>query len=126
MTHILRYLKQTPGKSLLFEKHNHYRVETYVDANWGSSLTNTRSTSGYYALVAGNLVTWRSKKHVVSHSSVEVEFSVMALGICELMWLNTLLKELHVKVDEPMRLYYDNKAAISVAHNPIQHDMHCT
>ena len=50
----------------------------------------------------------------------------MALGICELMWLNTLLKELHVKVDEPMRLYYDNKVAISVAHNPIQHDMYCT
>ena len=32
------------------------------------------------------------------------------------------MKELHVKVDELMRLYRDNKATISIAHNPVQHD----
>ena len=93
MTHILRYLKHTPGKGLIFEKHNHYRVEAYIVANWGSSLTDKRSTSGYYTLVDGNLVTWMSKKqHVVSYSSTEAKFRAMALGICELMWLNTLMK----------------------------------
>ena len=58
-------------------------------------------------------------KNVVSRSSIEAEFRAIALGICELMWFNTLLKELHVKVDEPMRLYCDNKATISIAHNPV-------
>ena len=48
----------------------------------------------------------------------------MALGICKLMWIKTLLKELQVDVEEPMRLYCHNKAAISIAHNLIQHD--CT
>ena len=61
-------------------------------------------------------------KNVVSRSSIEAEFRAIALGICELMWFNTLLKELHVKVDEPMRLYCDKKAAISIAYNPVQHD----
>ena len=27
-----------------------------------------------------------------------------------------------MKSDEPMRLYCDNKFAISIAHNPVQHD----
>ena len=122
VTHILRYLKHTLGKGLIFEKHNHYHVEAYTDVDWGSLLIDRRSTSGYCTLVAGNLVTWKGKKHVVSRFSAEAEFRAMALGICELMWLNTLLKELHVKVDEPMRLYCDNKAAISIAHNLVQHD----
>ena len=59
---------------------------------------------------------------MVSRSSIEAEFRAIALGICELMWFNTLLKELHVKVDEPMRLYCDKKATISIAYNPVQHD----
>ncbi|RVW46186.1 hypothetical protein CK203_076167 [Vitis vinifera] len=44
--------------------------------------------------------------------SIEAEFRAIALGICELMWFNTLLKELYVKVDEPMRLYCDKKEKI--------------
>ena len=122
VTYILRYLKHTPRKGLLFEKHEHCSVETYIDVDWGGLFTDGRSTSCYCTLVAWNLVTWRSKKlQVVSCSSAEAEFKHLALRICELTWLNTLLKELHVKVDELMRLYRDNKATISIAHNPVQH-----
>ena len=46
----------------------------------------------------------------------------MILGICELMWLKGLLREPQINLEEPMRLYCDNKAAISVAHNLVQHD----
>lgn len=43
-------------------------------------------------------------------------------GICELLWLKSLMKDLKLLTEEPMRLYCDNKAAINIAHNPIQHD----
>ena len=46
----------------------------------------------------------------------------MTLGICELLWLKIILGDLKIKWDGPMRLYYDNKSAISIAHNPMQHD----
>ena len=66
-------------------------------------------------------MTWRRKKQpVVIGSSVKAEYRVMALGICELM--GTLSKESQVDVEEPMRLYCKDKAAISIIHNPIQHD----
>ncbi|CAL2240949.1 unnamed protein product [Prunus armeniaca] len=59
---ILRYLKVTPGKGLMFCKYGHTDVEEYTDANWAGSVTDRRSTSGYFTFVDDNLVTWRSKK----------------------------------------------------------------
>lgn len=71
----------------------------------------------------GNLVTWKSKKQsVVARSSAEAEFRAMSQGICELLWLKIIFEDLKVKWDETMRLYCDNKSAISIAHNPVQHD----
>ena len=46
----------------------------------------------------------------------------MALGICELLWLKIILDDLGVTWEGPMRLYCDNKSAISIAHNPVQQD----
>ena len=38
------------------------------------------------------------------------------------MWLKKMMEELRISSDGPMRLYCDNKTAISRAHNPIHHD----
>lgn len=72
---ILKYLKGTPGKGLLFSKGGVSNVEGYTDADWAGDQTTRRSTSGYFTFVEGNLVTWRSKKQkVVARSSAEAEF----------------------------------------------------
>ena len=74
-------------------------------------------------LFGGNLVTWRSKKqNVVARSSAEAEFRSMANGVCEVLWLKKLLEELKMELDKPMKLFCDNKSAISIAQNPVQHD----
>lgn len=46
----------------------------------------------------------------------------MAQGACEVLWLNRVLAELKQPVDMPLKLYCDNKVAISIANNPVQHD----
>ncbi|XP_050890665.1 secreted RxLR effector protein 161-like [Lathyrus oleraceus] len=103
---ILRYLKGNPGKRLLFKK--------------TSSVTDKRSTSGIYTYVWGNLVTWRSKKQgVVAMNSAEAEFRAMSQGICEGLWILRVLEELKMKIQLPLKLYSDSKAAISIAHNPV-------
>lgn len=72
----------------------------------------------------GNLVTWRSKKQsVVTRSSAEVEFRVMNLGICEGMWLKSMLDEIKIHVNPTVKLLCDNKVAISIAKNPVQRDI---
>jgi hypothetical protein len=122
---ILRYLKSSPGKGLMFSKNNHLNVDGYTDANWAGNISDRKSTSGYFTFVGGNLVTWRSKKQkVVALSSAEAEFRGMAKGLCELLWLRRLLTEIGFAPSSEMNLFCDNKAAIDISHNPVQHD--CT
>nr|GEW19255.1 hypothetical protein [Tanacetum cinerariifolium] len=59
---IVRYLKGTAGHGVLFRSNGHLNIQRYTDANWAGDKGNRRSTSGYFSLVGGNLVTWRSKK----------------------------------------------------------------
>ena len=54
---ILRYLKSSPGKGLMFSKNDHLRVEGYTDVDWAGNITDRKSTSGYFTFVGGNLVT---------------------------------------------------------------------
>ncbi|XP_047331638.1 cucumisin-like [Impatiens glandulifera] len=88
---ILRYLKGSPGKGLLF----------------------TRKDDG-------NLITWRSKKQsIVAQSSAEAEYRSLALGICKGIWIRHILEELGLPPDRPIQMLCDNQAAISIAKNPI-------
>ncbi|GAV84483.1 hypothetical protein CFOL_v3_27927, partial [Cephalotus follicularis] len=120
---ILRYFKSAPGKGILFSRHGHLKFETYTDADWADSKVNRRSTSEYCSFMGGNLVTWRSKKQtVVSRSSAEAKYRARVQGVCELIWLKRLLKDLGIRHEHSMRLYCDNKAVINIANNPIQHD----
>ncbi|KAL6333713.1 hypothetical protein AAG906_028899 [Vitis piasezkii] len=63
----------------------------------------------------------KSKK-VVALSSAEAEFRGMVKGICELIWLKRLLIEIGFAPSSEIDLFCDNKAAIDIAHNPVQHD----
>ena len=69
------------------------------------------------------MVTWKSKKQkVVALSSAEAEFRGIAKGIIEVLWIRKLLDELNFQQKEACNLYCDNKVAISISKNPVQHD----
>ena len=46
----------------------------------------------------------------------------MAHGVCELIWIRRVMKELKIEFEEPMWFYCDNKSTISIAHNHVYHD----
>ncbi|PON63976.1 hypothetical protein PanWU01x14_127430 [Parasponia andersonii] len=120
---ILLYLKGTPRKGLFFKKNENRSIEALTDADWAGSITDRKSTSGYCTFVWGNLVTWRSKKQfVVARNSAEAEFRAIAQDVCELLWLKMPLKELGVEIVQPMKLYCNNKAVVSISYNPVFHD----
>ncbi|XP_021802794.1 uncharacterized protein LOC110746875, partial [Prunus avium] len=48
---ILRYLKLAPGKGLIFSKNGDLEVVGYTDVDWAGSITDRRSTSGYFTFV---------------------------------------------------------------------------
>ncbi|KAI3786421.1 hypothetical protein L1987_40086 [Smallanthus sonchifolius] len=120
---ILKYLKGTTGHGVLFKSHGHLKVEVYTDADWAGDKGNRRSTSGYFSLVGGNLVTWRSKKQkVVALSSAEAEFRGIARGLGEVLWLRKLLTDIGFSSKEASKVMCDNTAAIQISENPVQHD----
>ena len=120
---ILRYLKGSPGKGLLFSKSPNRGVEVFSDADWAGSKVDRRSTTGYCTFIWGNLVTWRSKKQsVVSRSSAEAELRAVAQGVCEGLWIKKVFRDLQMSVAGSIKLYCDNQAAINISHNPVQHD----
>ena len=92
---ILRYLKGSPGQGLLYSSHWHAKAMACTDVDWAGSLTDRKSTTGYYTMVGGNQVSWKSKKQVVTaKSSAE---ATVAHGCCELLWLRILLEEFGFK-----------------------------
>ena len=116
-------MKGTAEHGLLFEKQGHLEIHGFTDADWAGNLNDRKSTAGYFTFVGGNLVTWRSKKQkVVALSSAEAEFRGIRSGLTEILWLRRLMKELSLEPQKTCKLLCDNKAAISISENPVQHD----
>lgn len=122
-TRILRYLKGSISHGILFPTSSALTLTAYTDSDWASCPMTRRSTTGYFITLGGNPVSWRTKKQsVVSRSSAEAEYRAMASTTCELLWLQTLLRDLAVPLSSPITLYCDNQAALHIARNPIFHE----
>ncbi|KAL9996697.1 putative RNA-directed DNA polymerase [Helianthus debilis subsp. tardiflorus] len=120
---IIRYLKGTTSHDVLFKSNGHLDTQVYTDADWAGNKSDRRSTSGYFTLVGGNLVTWTSKKQkVVALSSAEAEFKGIARGLTKILWVKKLLTEIGFPPSKPNQILCDNKAAIQISENPVQHD----
>jgi hypothetical protein len=69
-----------------------------------------------------NLVSWSArKKAIVSRSSTEAEYKALANATAEMIWVETLLTELGVKVLQKPSLWCDNLGATYLSANPVFH-----
>jgi hypothetical protein len=59
---------------------------------------------------------------VVVRSSAEAEYKAMTLSLCEMMWVKSLLSEVHLFRGEPLQLLCDSKSAFNIANNSVQYD----
>ena len=62
MFRIFRYLKGNPRRGVLYRRNGHLNFTAYTNADLAGDRDDRKSTSGYFTLVGGSLVTWRSKK----------------------------------------------------------------
>ena len=58
----------------------------------------------------------------MTRSSAEAEHKAMSLWICEEIWLQKVLSNLCQDNEVPIKLFCDNKTAISIVNNSVQHD----
>ena len=120
--HLLRYLKAAPGQGILFSATSALSLKAYADADWGSCLDTRRSTTGYCVFLGDSMISWKSKKQqTVSRSSAEAEYRALACVTSEILWIQSLLKDLQVATG-PTLVFCDNQAAIHLATNPSFHE----
>ncbi|XP_074313434.1 uncharacterized protein LOC141648605 [Silene latifolia] len=120
---VVRYLKGSPGQGVLFRADSSISISRWCDSDWGGCPTSRRSVTGWFILLGGSSISWKTKKQpMVSLSSIEAEYRSMANIVCELKWLKGLLLSLDVVVPLPMHVYSDSQLAIGLAHNPVYHE----
>ncbi|XP_061338842.1 uncharacterized mitochondrial protein AtMg00810-like [Gastrolobium bilobum] len=119
---ILRYLSGTVSHGFTINPSNNFHLAAYCDYDWDSDLDHRRSTSGFCIFLGSNLVTWSSKKQlVVNRSSTEAEYRCLASTVAELIWIQSLLSELQIRITRPPTVYCDNLSAVLLTANPIFH-----
>ena len=98
------------------------RLVGYSDSDFSGDEQDRKSTSGQVFFLGDMLISWASQKQkTVALSLCEAEYVAATAGVCQGMWLNRLVSELS-GIDETMvKMLVDNKSAIVLTKNPVQH-----
>nr|GMD47282.1 uncharacterized protein LOC109158084 [Ipomoea batatas] len=120
---VLRYIKGSPSQSLFYPAEASLNLKAFSDSDWASCAETRKSITGHCIFIGASLVSWRSKKQaMVSKSSSEAEYWALATIACELQWITSLLRDMHVNSANPVVVYCDNKSAIAIAENHVFHE----
>jgi hypothetical protein len=121
---VLHYLRGTISRHLFFPRSSSLQLQAYCDATWASDPSDRRSLYAYCVFLGGSLIAWKTKNQVaVSCSSAEAELHAMTLVTVEVTWLRWLLEDFGVSVSMPTPLLSDSIEAISIARNPVKHEL---
>jgi histone deacetylase 1/2 len=119
---IMRYVKHTVGLGITFMKSSSTLVSAFSDADWAGCVDDRRSTGGFAVYYGPNLISWSAKKQAtVSRSSTEAEYKSVANATAEMIWVQSLLAELGVKLTQRPCLWCDNLGATYLSANPVFH-----
>lgn len=94
----------------------------YTDNDFAGDLNDRKSTFGFVFLLAGGAISWASKKQlVVTLSTTEAEYIVVASCACQYIWLTRLLKKLGHKGEDDSLMYCDNSSTIQLSKHSMFH-----
>ncbi|XP_019263194.1 PREDICTED: uncharacterized protein LOC109240957 [Nicotiana attenuata] len=120
---IVKYVKNEPGLGVLLSNKPQDNITAFCDADWAACPQTKRSVTGFLVKIGDLTVSWKSKKQTtISRSSAKSEYRSMASAVAELTWILGMLKEIGFKVQLPVTIYSDSKAAVQIAANPVFHE----
>ncbi|GJY49219.1 retrovirus-related pol polyprotein from transposon TNT 1-94 [Tanacetum coccineum] len=118
---VFRYLQGTINMGLWYPKDTAMALTAYADADHAGCQDTRRSTSGSAQFLSDKLVSWSSKKQTsTSISSTEAEYIAMSGCYAQILWMRSQLSDYGFAYNR-IPLYYDNKSAIALCCNNVQH-----
>ncbi len=92
---VYKYLKGTIDYGITYYKNSNRYISGYCDADYAGDLANAKSTSGYIILLAGGIISWKSKlQSIIAQSTTEAEYIAINAVIKEAVYIKALLEEL--------------------------------
>nr|GEW87042.1 hypothetical protein [Tanacetum cinerariifolium] len=118
---IFRYLKGTINMGLWYWKDTGMSLTAYADADHAGCQDTRRSTSRSAQFLGDKLVNWLSKKlKCTTISSTEAEYIALSGCCAQILWMHSQLTYYGFQFNK-IPLYCDNKSAIALCCNNVQH-----
>ncbi|GKA44524.1 retrovirus-related pol polyprotein from transposon TNT 1-94, partial [Tanacetum coccineum] len=118
---VFRYLRGTINWGLWYPKDTAMALTAYADADHAGCQDTRRSTSGSAQFLGDKLVSWSSKKQKsTAISTTEAEYIAMSGCCAQILWMRSQLTDYGFAFNK-IPLYYDNRSAIALCCNNVQH-----
>ncbi|XP_038885877.1 secreted RxLR effector protein 161-like [Benincasa hispida] len=92
---VMRYIKGTSDFGIKFTRSKEFKLVGFFNSDWGGSIDDMRSTSGYCFTLDSSVFSWSSKKQeAVAQSTTEAEFIVATTTVNQALWLRKNLFDL--------------------------------
>ncbi|GJT04108.1 retrovirus-related pol polyprotein from transposon TNT 1-94, partial [Tanacetum coccineum] len=118
---VFRYLRGTINWGLWYSKDTAIALMAYADADHPGCQDTRRSTLGSAQFLGDKLVSWTSKKQKsTAISTTEAEYITMSGCCARILYMRSQLADYGFAFNN-IRLYFDNKSAIALCYNNVQH-----
>jgi hypothetical protein len=112
---VLKYLKGTKNNKLIIGKIKNSLIG-YLDANWASQ-EHRHSISAYTFLINSGVISWScQKQHLVTLSTAEAKLISLTQAAKEALWFYNLFNETFQGLKALIKIFCDNKSAITIAY----------
>lgn len=98
---MIRYVKATCNFGIRYTRSREFKLVGYSDSDWGGSIDDLKSTSGYCFSLGSGVFSWNSKKQeTVAQSTAEAEFVAATAAVNQALWLRKILSDLNLEQKE--------------------------
>jgi hypothetical protein len=97
-------------------------LNAFSDAEWVGSVDDHHSTGGFAIFLGPNLITWSARKQAtISGSSTKVEYKALANATTDVIWIQSVLVDLGIRLNRIPCLWCDNLGTTHMTANPRFH-----
>ncbi|GKD04638.1 retrovirus-related pol polyprotein from transposon TNT 1-94 [Tanacetum coccineum] len=108
---------------LCYSKDSSIALTTFADVDHAGCQDTRRCTYGSMQFLGDRLVSWSSKRQKsIAISSTEVEYIAMSGCCAQILWMRSQLTDYGLGFNK-IPMYCDNKSAIALSCNNVQHSM---